>query len=89
MPRVYDKEGNELTEGAEAELMVLDQSGAEIPVRGRVSFVSREFVALDPRYMPRTVFLSVERGGFFHRTYTCPDLLLIDSPTEGREGARG
>jgi hypothetical protein len=73
MPRIYDKQGNELTVGARAEYGHL----------GPVTIIE---IRPDRVYFQRDG-LDIAEGcsidPFRHRS---PDLLLIDSPTEGKEG---
>jgi hypothetical protein len=81
MPRVYDKQGNELTVGARVKRKTLSTGEwapetviriAWQPQRGWCVFTAMASVSGSP---------SDARD-----TYICRDLLPIDSPTEGKEG---
>ncbi len=92
MPRVYDKEGRELTVGARVRHAKDGRIGrvAEFQMshkKVRVKWEHRSRLAaigasINPLYVSRVISLS---DSFFPHL-TAPDLLLIDSPTEGKEG---
>jgi len=82
MPKVYDKQGRELTVGARVEL-VGDGSKGDFDLRWVPTEGWAAYVLWHPNGWPARE--EIEAGGRIN-TYRCPDLLLIDSPTEGKEG---
>jgi len=87
MPKVYDKNGRELTVGVRV-VRVLP-NGRTGNVVGKVRLLG----GVDPGDVyvkwpgrPYGSPFKSRRRFTPSRTYTCRDLLLIDSPTEGKEG---
>jgi hypothetical protein len=78
MPRVFDSKGHELVVGAV--LVRVSAAGVTCTLRGVCTHVEREQV--DVVFTTKVVSLPVQRSGFFRRSYTCPDLQIIDSPSE-------
>jgi len=87
MPKVYDKDGRELTVGARVERVLPNGKLGGLPGRYVGLSGGHRDVAVewDCRSGVNVGFIATRRRAPFTRSLTC-DLLLIYSPTEGKEG---
>lgn len=91
MPKVYDKEGRELTVGARVklasgvligEIAEFDFTRKKARVRWARDLINNLIISFQPSAPPTAIDF-----GQADKRFTCPDLLLIDSPTERKANA--